>query len=119
MSNLSPETVRKAISDHPDPETGRGLDSMGQIKEIVVDQGNAALTLGLTSHSAPIADELSDALESKIVAAAPGSTVTITYVDHPRPPARIGQIALKAKRINHCNLVCLIYQMVHGLSVRT
>lgn len=99
MSNLSPETVRKTISDHPDPETGRGLDSMGQIKEIVVDQGNAALTLGLTSHSAPMADELSDALESKIVAAAPGSTVTITYVDHPRPPARIGQIALKAKSV--------------------
>ena len=100
MSNLSAETVRKAISDHPDPETGRGLDSMGQIKDIhVVEQDNAALTIGLTSHSAPMADELSDALESKIVAAAPGCKVTITYVDHPRPPARVGQIALKAKSV--------------------
>ena len=99
MSNLSAETVRKAISDHPDPETGRGLDSMGQIKDIVVEQDNAALTIGLTSYSAPMADELSDALESKIVAAAPGCKVTITYVDHPRPPARVGQIALKAKSV--------------------
>ena len=99
MSNLSTETVRKVISDHPDPETGRGLDSMGQIKDILVEQNHATLTIGLTTHSAAMADELADALESKIVAEVPGSQVTVNYVDHPRPPARIGQIALKAKSV--------------------
>jgi ATP-binding protein involved in chromosome partitioning len=99
MSNLSAETIRNAIADHPDPETGRPIDSMGQIKEIVVDGDRATVTIGLTSHSAPIADEVADALEAKIVAAAPGSEVAIEFVDHKRPPGRVGQIALRAKSV--------------------
>ena len=99
MSTLSAETVRNAIANQPDPETGRPIDSMGQIKDVVVNENRVAVTIGLTSHSAAIADELADALESKIVAAAPGAEVSVTLVDHPRPPARVGQIALKAKSV--------------------
>jgi ATP-binding protein involved in chromosome partitioning len=99
MSNLSPETIRNAIDEHPDPETGRPIGSMGQIKDITIEDHRATVTIGLTSHSAPIADEVADALESKIVAAAPGSEITIELVDHPRPPARVGQIALRAKSV--------------------
>lgn len=99
MSNLSTETIRHAIADHPDPETGRPIDSMGQIKEIAVDGNRATVSIGLTSHSAPIADEVADALEAKIIAAAPGSDITVKIVDHPRPPARVGQIALRAKSV--------------------
>jgi ATP-binding protein involved in chromosome partitioning len=99
MSNLSTEAIRAAIADHPDPETGKPIDSMGQIKDIVVDGNQATVTIGLSSHSSAIADEVADALESKIVAAAPGSDVTIKIVDHERPPARVGQIALRAKSV--------------------
>ncbi|MGI9469893.1 MAG: Mrp/NBP35 family ATP-binding protein [Rubripirellula sp.] len=99
MSTLSAEIVRNAIGSHSDPETGRPLESMGQLKDVVVDGNRTEVTIGLTSHSAPIASELASALESKIVAAAPGADVTITFVDHPRPPARVGQIALKAKSV--------------------
>ncbi|MFK8111265.1 MAG: Mrp/NBP35 family ATP-binding protein [Rubripirellula sp.] len=99
MSNLSVESVRKAIGSHPDPETGRPLESMGQIKEVAVDGNLANITIGLSSHSAPIADDVVDALESKIHAVAPGSEVKIEVVDHHRPPARVGQIALKAKSV--------------------
>jgi len=99
MSTLSTETVQNAIADHPDPETGRPLNSMGQIKNITVEDNHANITIGLTTHSAPMADELSEALESKVVAAAPGTQVNIVFIDHPRPPARVGQIALKAKSV--------------------
>ncbi len=99
MSILSIEIVRNAVADHPDPETGRPLDSMGQIKNVTVDENRAEITVGLTTHSAPIADELSDVLKSKVVAVAPGSKVNVVFVDHPRPPARVGQIALKAKSV--------------------
>ena len=99
MSNLSAETIRAAIADHRDPETGRPIGSMGQIKDIVVDGHQATVTIGLSSHSAAIADEVANALQSKIVAAAPGSDVTIKIVDHERPPARIGQMALRIKSV--------------------
>lgn len=99
MSNLSADTVRNAIASHPDPETGRPIDSMGQIKEIDIDGKRATIKIGLTSHSAPIADDLRDALEAKVVAAAAGTEVVVEFVDHDRPPARLGQIALRAKSV--------------------
>ena len=39
MSNFSAETIRKAIESYPDPETGKPIGSMGQIKDVVVDGG--------------------------------------------------------------------------------
>ncbi len=99
MSSLSEQTVRTAIADHPDPETGRPIDSMGQIHKIEIDGDRATVTLGLSSHSAPIAEEVTAALESKITAAAPGSQIVFDVVDHPRPPARVGQIGLRVKSV--------------------
>lgn len=99
MTALSPDTIRQAIASHPDPETGRPIDSMGQLKEIQVDGDRATIQVGLTTHSQPLADELADALTSKIVAASPGTQVSIQFVAHDRPPARSGQIALRAKSV--------------------
>lgn len=99
MSQLSVDRIREIIAQHPDPETGRPLESMGQIKDVQLDNQSVSLTIGLTSHSRPIADEVAEALRSKIVAAAPGSEVTVQFVDHPRPPARLGQIGLRAKSV--------------------
>ena len=71
MSNLSADTIRAAIANHPDPETGKSIDSMGQIKDILVDGTQATVTIGLSSHSSAIADEVAEALQSKIVSVAP------------------------------------------------
>lgn len=99
MSNLSAETIRATIENHPDPETGKPIGSMGQIKDIVVDGDHARVSIGLSSYAAAIADEVAEAIESKIVAAVVGSKVTIEIVDHERPPARVGQMALRAKSV--------------------
>ena len=99
MTPLSAESVREAISSFPDPETGRSLSSTKQIVDISVEGTNATLTIGLTSYASAIADEFKDSLESKVVAANPGAKVTINIVDHERPPARVGQIALRAKSV--------------------
>lgn len=99
MTAPSVDTIRQAIASHPDPETGRPIDSMGQLKEIAVADNQVTVQVALTSHSAPIAEEFVQALESKIVAAAPGAKVQIQIVPHHRPPARTGQIALRAKSV--------------------
>ncbi len=99
MTTLSVDSVRSIIGEHPDPETGRSLESMGQIQSVNVDGSSITAAIALTSHSAPIAAEVTEAIESKLVAAAPGSNVSITIVPHNRPPARIGQIGLRAKSV--------------------
>jgi len=99
MTNFSAETIRTAIADFPDPETGRPIESMGQIKDVSVSGNEANVTIALASHSAPIADEVTETLRSKIEAASPGAQVAFQVVDHPRPPARVGQTALRAKSV--------------------
>lgn len=99
MPELTVDSVRATITSHPDPETGRPIGKMDQIHDIVVDGNAVTITLGLTSHSAPIADDVVDALRSKIVAAMPGTEVNVNVVDQPRPPVRLGQIALRAKSV--------------------
>ena len=99
MNEITVETIREAIADSPDPETGRPLASMGQIKDVSVQDGAVSVTIGLASHSMPIIDDVTAAIEAKIAAAAPGSNITVTIVDHPRPPARLGQIGLRAKSV--------------------
>ncbi len=99
MSILTSEAVRDIIGRHPDPETGRLLKSMGQIKDIQVDGSTIEATIALTSHSAAIGQEVVTEITSKLVAEAPESDVTIHLVDHPRPPARLGQIGLRAKSV--------------------
>ncbi len=99
MSDISLESVQQAVENYPDPETGRSLRSMGQIKELAVDGSRVHMVLGLTSHSLAIADDVVDALTSRINAAAPGSQVQIEIVDQPRQPPRLGQSGLRIKSV--------------------
>ena len=57
MTTATPDSIRQSIADYPDPETGRGIESMGQILDIRVDDHDARITIALASHSMPIAEE--------------------------------------------------------------
>ena len=97
--SLSADSVREAISKHPDPESGRSLASMDQIKDVSVQGNDVTITIGLTTHSMPIVDDFRDALQAKVVAGNPGAKVDVQIVEHQRPPARIGQIGLRARSV--------------------
>jgi len=100
MPELSETAVREILDQHPDPETGRPLGSMGQVVSASVSADKTIQAeIGLSSHSRPIAGEVQEALQSKLVAAFPGANVQITFRDHPRPAARVGQTALRAKSV--------------------
>jgi ATP-binding protein involved in chromosome partitioning len=99
MSTQNIETIEKIVGEYPDPETGRSLRSMGQVKEVSVDDSSVIVTIALTTHSMPIREDVAEAIESRIVAAVPGSQVKLNFVIHERPPARIGQIGLRAKSV--------------------
>ena len=96
---MTQEKLTAIVAAHPDPETGRKLGSTGQVKSVNVDGNTAAITIGITSHCGPIAQEVCDAVRDKILAAHPGLNLTVDSVVHERPPARIGQVGLRCKSV--------------------
>ncbi len=99
MSETTVEKIREAVGQYPDPETGRSMSSMGQIGEITVAENQISLNIAMTSHSSPLQADIREALTAKVQAIAPGSNVEIQFNDHPRPPKRAGQIALRARSV--------------------
>ena len=68
---ITPADVEKAVASFCDPETGRSVTTMEQIREISVSNGDVALTLELTTYSAPIWDEVYSSLETQLRAELP------------------------------------------------
>ncbi|WP_182866675.1 Mrp/NBP35 family ATP-binding protein [Stieleria mannarensis] len=99
MSDLSESSVRELLDRYLDPETGRPMGSMGQVVSVSINDKQADITLGLSSHSLPIQDDVRDGVSSKLVTAFPGVQVNITFQPHARPAARVGQTALRAKSV--------------------
>ena len=97
---LTIETIEKHLIELKDPETGRGLMTMDQISDISLNDGHLQLTLGLTTHSAPIATTYRADFESGIRRQFPELTdLTINSVIHERPANKVGEIGLTAKTI--------------------
>ncbi|MBN01278.1 MAG: ATP-binding protein [Planctomycetaceae bacterium] len=92
--------VRTALDTIKDPETGRSVVAMGQVSDISVSGGQVSLTLGLTTHSAPLWDDtIADTkqlLESKFPQA---TKVTVNHKVYDRRPEKIGEIGLTAKSV--------------------
>lgn len=91
--------VRDLLSKHPDPESGRPLGGMGQLKDVRIDGDHIHAAVGVTSHCQVVADEIADTLRDKIQAIAPGKSITVETPVHDRPPARLGQVELRAKSV--------------------
>ncbi len=72
---------------------------MGKILDVQLDGNDARITIALATHSMPIADDVKDAIASKVASVFPGTVATVDIAAHPRPPARLGQIALRAKSV--------------------
>ncbi len=99
MSAPTAEQIRATLADFPDPETGRPIAKMGQLVDVEVTGDHALVTLGLTSHSLPIADEIEEQLASRVAAKHPGTTVEVKIQPHERPPARVGQAGVRIKTV--------------------
>ncbi len=56
VENIDPAQARALIEQFPDPETGRPLGTMGQVKSVAVDNGTVAATIALTLLSPLVVD---------------------------------------------------------------
>ncbi len=89
---MSVETIKETLGNFQDPETGRKMLQQGQLTDISVDDSGISLTLGLTSHSAPLKEVVSDEVEQLLRAQFPqAASIQIKPTDaqhHTRLPAQ-------------------------------
>jgi ATP-binding protein involved in chromosome partitioning len=99
MAELTEASIRELLDNHPDPETGRPMGSMGQILSVRLQGQDIHAEIGISSHSRPIEADVSEAIRAKLVAAFPGVHPQLVFKSHARPAARVGQTALRAKSV--------------------
>jgi ATP-binding protein involved in chromosome partitioning len=92
--------VHAIVDAFPDPQTGRGLGVMGQVKEVDVSGASIRVDIGLTTHSAALWSETRLALRDRLREKLPGPPeVTVDIVEHIRPSEPLGAIGLTAKSV--------------------
>jgi ATP-binding protein involved in chromosome partitioning len=97
---LNEAAVRAALNDFPDPETGRSVVEMDQVRDVRLPGDRLSLTLALTTHSAPLwkstQADLIELLRSRFPQL---DEVEVKLEVHDRPPQKLGQIGLTAKSV--------------------
>ena len=58
--------VERVLANFKDPETGRGALQLDQIRDVQLNGTDLSLTLALTTHSAPIRDDVRSGLEEQL-----------------------------------------------------
>jgi ATP-binding protein involved in chromosome partitioning len=92
--------VRSVLRQVLDPETGRDVISTGQVHSLETSSGSIRVGLGVTSHSAPLSQDVIQQAEQILRTAFPGvGDIKVILKDHTRPPEKIGQIGLPAKSV--------------------
>lgn len=100
MTDVSLAAVEKVLAEFKDPETGRSVMQTQQVRDVNLAGEKLSLTLALTSHSAPIKNEIRDRLAELLRRRIPSLyAVEINLATHERPPVKIGQIGLTAKSV--------------------
>ena len=92
--------IQAVLNDFKDPETGRSIVKMDQVRDVRVDGGRLSLTLELTTHSAPVWQDVRAALEEQLKTKAPNvAEVNVELAVHERPPQKLGEIGLNCKSV--------------------
>jgi ATP-binding protein involved in chromosome partitioning len=100
MSDDALQRIEAVLREFPDPETGRSVRQMDQVRDIRLDGDRLSLTLALTTHSAPLWEETQKELEVVLRRRLPEvREIRIQVVEHERLPEKLGQIGLSAKTV--------------------
>ena len=94
------QAVRASLADIADPETGRPLTDMDQVRSIDASATAITVTVGLTTHSAILWSQTRGRIEERLRTRFPQvPQVTVTITAHDRPPAKLGQLGVEAKSV--------------------
>jgi ATP-binding protein involved in chromosome partitioning len=94
------DSVTAVLAGVADPESGRPLTEMGQVRTVTVAPAAIAVTVGLTTHAAILWNATRGRIEELLRSRFPAvPSVTVTIEPHDRPPVKLGQIGLEAKSV--------------------
>ncbi len=97
---ITEDTVRDALQSFPDPETGKGIGETGQLGNVQVGEDSLRVTIGLTTHSAVLYDEVKQQVAERLKERFAGlADVSVEITEHARAPQKIGQIGLTTKSV--------------------
>ena len=102
MSNptLSADAVKTALADLKDPESGRDVVTMNQVRDITINGSEVSFVLELTTHSSVLWQETQAEAVELVKRRFPASTaVNVELAVHDRKPGKLGQIGLTAKSV--------------------
>ena len=100
MSNAPNETsVWKALESLKDPESGRSVVTMEQVHDVQIDNSTIHVKLGLTSHSAPLWNDVLSEANELLQSAFPEFDAKVERVELVRPPEKLGEIGLTSKSV--------------------
>ena len=92
--------VTSILADIADPETGRPLTEMGQVRSVAASPTAIGVEIGLTTHSAVLWKQTRGRVEELLRTRFPQvASVDVALVTHERPPGKLGQIGLEAKSV--------------------
>ena len=92
--------VLAAVDDFQDPETGRSVVKMEQVRDIRLEEDVLHVTLALSTFAAPLWSEVREDFRQKLKAAFPQlKDVVVADAIHEHPPEKSGEFGLEVKRI--------------------
>ncbi len=99
-SPIDASIVDEVLQNFADPETGRNIKQMEQVRNVSIEGNHVQVSLGLTTYSAPLWEETRQQLQDRLQAKLGGNAeVTVKTVEHDRPAQPIGNIGLTAKSV--------------------
>jgi ATP-binding protein involved in chromosome partitioning len=97
---MNESAIQAVLSEFKDPETGRSVVDMGQVRDVRLDGDRLSLTLALTTHSAPLWKVTRADLIELLLSRFPElKQVDVVLAVHNRPPQKLGQIGVTAKSV--------------------
>ncbi|MDZ4817886.1 MAG: Mrp/NBP35 family ATP-binding protein [Planctomycetota bacterium] len=99
-TTINEAAVYAVLADFKDPETGRSIVQMEQVRDLKLQDRTLSLTLGLTTHSAPLWTATQLELEQFLRARLPAlNEVQVRLAVHQRPPLPLGEMGLSVKSV--------------------
>jgi ATP-binding protein involved in chromosome partitioning len=99
QTTITEALIKDALAQFPDPETGRSITQLQQVHHLKLDGEKLSITLGLTTHSAPLWNDTKAELVAMLRQRFPQLQVTVDLVVHERPAEKMGEIGLAAKSV--------------------
>jgi ATP-binding protein involved in chromosome partitioning len=99
-SPVDRQLVEDILKSFPDPETGRKLWQLDQVRDLVIEGNRIKVTIGLTTYSSPLWQDTREQLAEQLRTKLPSNPeVDVEIVSHNRPAEPIGNLGLTAKSV--------------------